>query len=216
MNYNYNVLTQPTDKNYKDEYLGTGKYLKVHSAPSNANIQIKVGSTTAKPIKLEKGSKVVLDEIQDFYFSSSVVANDEIEFILSDTNKFNIEDSTSISRLEELSTFGNEAKTLMQFLPNTSFEYKIKANDFLKLDTKNISGLSFVASDVLKMQLNQNGAKFPISANVERQQFLHLVDEVTFYNDTLADVTFTSLVMGNLEINIDYVLAGYVDPDYVY
>lgn len=216
--YAYNVLPYPTDEAVKNDYLSEGKYLKIHKAPSSANITVKLGSTSNSAIAVEQGSKIRVKETTEFYISHDAVTNGMIEFIVSDSEHFDIVDSNSISRVDEISTFGIDAMRLLQFLTSEILSITIKANSNYLLDVSEAQGIKFTAKGPLKLQSNGSGGTYPIIENKEQELFLqHLGSNIRFINDTDEEVGIDFQIMGNSQFkNMDYVESGYVVNGYIF
>lgn len=219
-----------THQAYKNDLIARCAFVRVHEAPHDANITMSIGSKNEDKIKMSKGDFLRFDDMQDIYFSSDKADSTDIVFITSNDKNFKIETSP-IMKLENVVTealinqnvtnlehFGNEAKSILQFLPTDSVQMQISANSYLELDITDIKALKFQCTGDVGLDIKDNGIKYPIKANEEKELFTHFLNSKTIkiYNDTANEVIFRALIMGDLKINLDYVENDYVDRNYVY
>lgn len=213
---NYNVVPLDITNGLNNREIASSfNYLMLLEAPSNANVRIRLNDNTADEIPLKANSSIQVSEVTKIFISADSVIDGRILIGQANTNQLKINPTPNIARIEEIAEFGIEAKTVLQFLPTDSFFASIDNATVYDLDIKNIKGIKFIADGALDFEIQNNGVKYPIVANEEKEIYTHFLQSLKFHNNSGATVKLTGLVMGNLNIDLGYVEDGYVLDGYV-
>lgn len=213
---NYNIVPLDIKNGLKNHEIASGfNYLILLEAPSNANVTIKINDNTADEIPLKENGSIKVKNATRIYISCDSVYDGRLLIGQAQSTDLLITPPANIGKISEISDFGVEAKTLLQFLPTDSFKQTINNNSFLEMDITKVKALKHISNGNLEIEINSNGVKYPLNANSEKELFCHYLDSLKIHNKSGADVTYSALVMGDLNINLNYIEDNYVLNDYV-